>query len=173
MCEKLGGKAFRVNLANGFDLSTRSGIDRALHEAALQKPREAWISIPCTPWTSTENFNVHRNPEKLAKQRKDSRRMMRLVTELTVLLLQQGAKVAFEYPLRASAWGLDEMQTICKHLPYCCKTDGCCYGMRTIDTDELVLKQRRIQCSHGDMPGRLPFRCQKTHKHATLEGHSK
>jgi hypothetical protein len=47
-CIKLGGNAVRIHLASGYDLSTRHGIERAKQEILKQRPRESWISLPCT-----------------------------------------------------------------------------------------------------------------------------
>ena len=55
--ERLGGRCFRVNLANGFDLSTRSAIERAKDLARVRKPRECLIRLPCAPWSSQQDAN--------------------------------------------------------------------------------------------------------------------
>ena len=84
--------------------------------------------------------------------------------------LSVGTKVAWEHPLRASSWGLPELQELCKLLPHKVHTDGCAYGMRTYDTKELILKSWCIQTSTAEMASRLDMRCQKNHAHAVLEG---
>ncbi len=55
-------------------------------------------------------------------------------------------------------------------LPYKCRTDGCCFGMRTLDTNELVLKSWRIQCTTQEQAARLDMQCQGNHIHIPIEG---
>ena len=170
--QKLGGVARRINYEQGFDLSTRSAIDKAIALAHVHRPREALVSLPCTPWSTQQNAN-QRTPEqreRLFHKRKDAKRMIRLVLELVKVLVSHGCKIAWEQPLRASSWQLEEYQELFKMCPYSCRVDGCFYGMRTIDTGELVLKSWRFQCSTQEQCDRIKAKCHGNHVHAPIVG---
>ena len=170
--QKLGGRCLRINYEQGYDLSTRKSIDDAIALAHVRKPREALVSLPCTPWSTQQKAN-QRTPEqreRLFHKRKDAKRMIRLVLELVKVLVSYGCKIAWEQPLRASSWQLDEYQELYKMCPYSCRVDGCFYGMKTIDTNELVLKSWRFQCSTQEQCDRIKAKCQGNHTHAPIVG---
>ena len=171
-CIAYGGKAFRLNLANGYDLSTRHGIDRAKEWIRANRPREGWVSFPCTPWSPMQNLTPM-TPErevKLASQRKHARRIIRLVIEVVERMVECGCDPAWEWPLRASSWSLPEMERLFKLLPHKSRPDGCAFDMRAIDTGELLLKSWRIQTRTEEQARRINIQCQKNHEHAILEG---
>jgi hypothetical protein len=112
-CTRRGGKAYRINLADGYALSTRNGVDKAIHWVRQNKPREAWISLPCGPWSVMQNMN-QRTPEqiqRLNKKRNHSKRMIKLMVEIIQVLIEIGCKPVYEWPLRCSGWLLKEVQT--------------------------------------------------------------
>ena len=96
--------------------------------------------------------------------------MIKYMIVLVQILLGFGCLVAWEHPLRASSWQLPEVIELCKVMPFKVHTDGCCYNMRSIDTNELVLKSWRIQCTTAEQASRLDLRCQGNHVHTPLEG---
>ena len=75
-----------------------------------------------------------RDEAEFQEKRRQSRRMIRMVIELVKVMSDVGCKPAWEWPLRACSWQLPEMDKLYKLLPYSARVDGCCYGMRTIDT---------------------------------------
>ena len=171
-CLQLGGKAFRLNLANGYDLSTRHGIDRAKEWIRKHRPREGWVSLPCTPWSPMQNLTPM-TPErevKLASQRKHARRMIRLVIELVEVIIECGGDPAWEWPLRASSWTLPEMEKLLQLLPHKSRPDGCAFGMKAHDVNELILKSWRIQCRTEEQANRINIQCQGNHLHVPIEG---
>ena len=171
-CIKRGGKAYRINLANGYDLNTRAGIESAKEWVKRFKPREAWISLPCTPWSAMQNLTPM-TPErevKLGQQRKAARRMIRMVIELVRIMISIGCNPAWEWPLRASSWKLPEMQELLDLLPHRARPDGCSFGMRSIDTNELILKPWRVQCRTQEQANRINLPCQGNHTHVPIEG---
>ena len=171
-CIQRGGKAYRINLASGYDLNTRAGIESAKEWIKKFKPREAWISLPCTPWSAMQNLTPM-TPErevKLGRQRKAARRMIRMVIELVRELISVGSSPAWEWPLRASSWTLPEMQELLSLLPHRARPDGCSFGMRSIDTNELILKSWRVQCRTQEQANRINIPCQGNHTHIPIEG---
>jgi len=62
------------------------------------------------------------------------------------------------------------MEQLFKMLPFKCRVDGCCFGMKAVDTGELIQKSWRIQCATQEQARRIAFTCQGNHEHATLEG---
>ena len=171
-CIRRGGKAYRINLANGYDLSTRNGVDKAIHWVRQNKPREAWISLPCGPWSVMQNMNQRtlEQIQRLNKKRSHSKRMIKLMVEIIQVLIEIGCKPVYEWPLRCSGWTLTEVQPILKALPYKSRVDGCQYDMRTVDTDELILKSWRIQCATLEQSCRITKTCSRDHNHAPIEG---
>jgi hypothetical protein len=111
-----------------------------------------------------------RDEAEFQEKRRQSRRMIRMVIELVKVMSDVGCKPAWEWPLRACSWQLPEMDKLYKLLPYSARVDGCCYGMRTIDTKELVLKSWRIQCATQEQLLRIACKCQGNHTHAPIEG---
>ena len=172
VCLGLGGKAFRINLANGFNLSTRHGIENAKAWVRRFRPKEAWVSLPCTLWSSMQNLTplTPERQTKLAAQRKGARRMIRLVIELVELLVQLDCDPVWEWPLRATSWNLPETQKLLKLLPFKSRPDGCAFGMKAADVDEFVLKSWRLQCRTEEQAQRLNLQCQRNHLHVPIEG---
>jgi len=117
-----------------------------------------------------QNLNQHKNPEKLAERRRQARWMIRMCIELIRVMSAVGCNACWEHPLRASSWQLPEMEQLFKMLPYKCRVDGCCFGMKAIDTGQLIQKSWRIQCATQEQARRIAFTCQGNHEHATLEG---
>jgi hypothetical protein len=112
---KLGGVARRINYEQGFDLSTRSAIDKAIALAHEHRPREALVSLPCTPWSTQQNAN-QRTPEqreRLFHKRKDAKRMIRLVLELVKVLVSHGCKIAWEQA--HGSWKSTKSSSRCAH----------------------------------------------------------
>ena len=61
-----GGVAQRFSFWNGFDVATRNGTRRLLDEAKLKRPRHAWFSPPCDPW-STYQATTQRTPKQIER----------------------------------------------------------------------------------------------------------
>ena len=92
------------------------------------------------------------------------------MVEIVHTLVEVGSKPVFEWPLRCSGWALPELQPILKVMPFKCRVDGCQYGMRTIDTNEVILKSWRIQCTTQEQACRIAKTCDGSHLHAPIEG---
>jgi len=171
-CLRRGGSAYRMNLANGYNLTSLQDVTRAIQWIETHKPKEAWISLPCGPWSAMQNLN-QRTPEQIARlnaKRKVSKRMIRLMVTIIKALISVGSKPVFEWPLRCSGWSLNEMKPILQLLPYRSRVDGCQFGMKTIDTDEVILKSWRLQCCTQEQALRVNKTCQGNHEHAPIEG---
>ena len=59
-CLELGGRADRVGLHDGHDLSKSTGFQRATQKIRAPRPRHLWINCPCGPWSTMQN--QHANP---------------------------------------------------------------------------------------------------------------
>ena len=173
VCTQLGGKAYRINLANGYDLTTSKGIDAAKAWVKQNRPKEAWISLPCTPWSPMQNLTPL-TPEReftLRKQRKEARRMIRKAIDLVKFMIECDCNPCWEWPLRATSWGLDEVvNQLLKLLPFKSRPDGCAFGMKAVDVNELVLKSWRVQCRTEEQANRINIQCQGNHTHVPIEG---
>jgi hypothetical protein len=107
-CIKLSGNAVRINLANGYDLGTRHGIERAKQKILKQRPRESWISLPCTLWSSAmQNLSngKRRDEAEFQEKRRQSRRMIRMAIELVKVMIVVGCQTYVEKAAAEHAHG--------------------------------------------------------------------
>ena len=136
-----GGKAYRMGLYNGFDLSTRSGFTKAAATLRRLRPRYIHVSPPCDPWTSQNNMNQRTEEArlKLEARRHDSRKILRHCLQLIQIQSQElngqsGCRAdcltghaGGEHPLRATSWkepSFRKMVRLCGDERF--RVDGCC-----------------------------------------------
>ena len=94
-----GGRAARLGLHNGYDLSTRQGYLLAAQYIRQHRPRYLHFSPPCFPWSPMMNAN-QRTPEqraRLERARQNSKKILKHCRKLLELQVQE---------LRAESSGL-------------------------------------------------------------------
>ena len=115
-----GGKAFRMGLHNGFDLSTKSGFTKAAATLRRLRPRYVHVSPPRDPWTSQNNMNQRTEEArlKLEARRQHSRKILRHCLQLIQIQRQElngqsgcradclSGHAGGEHPLRAPSRSL-------------------------------------------------------------------
>ena len=138
-----GGKAVRIGIHNGYDLSTKAGCAKAIRLVRELRPRYVHVSPACDPWTSVNNAN-QRNPhqiENLQQKRSYSRRILRScqkVVELQRCELQGDA--GGEHPLRAQSWGEPTFKRMVQLWGGRFRCDGCQFGLKHPKTERPLQK---------------------------------
>lgn len=61
--QELGGKAMRLSAFDGYDLSKKLGLQRALMTLAMTRPRRVVLAPPCAARSQVQNMD-QRAPEK-------------------------------------------------------------------------------------------------------------
>ena len=192
-----GGRAMTIGLHNGFDLTTRSGLRKALRLVREKRPRYMHVSPPCFPWTPLQNLN-QRTPEqrkRLEDLRNTHRRLLhncRRLVEVQVMELNghcgsdgfeegtiqshkkgQGLHHAgAEHPLRAISWGLSDMRAVvrlCGGERF--RVDGCCHGLQNVETGNLFQKSWGWCSTHDKIRKAIEGVCRhEPHEHDRVEG---
>ena len=90
-------------------------LQSELREQVKQTPGvDLWGSIPCTAWSTWQHMSLHvQGPEyveTLHKARLLSRKILRNFIKLADIVLENGGRVAFEWPRYATGWHLAELQ---------------------------------------------------------------
>ena len=169
----LGGRVHRLGIHNGYDLSTRSGFQKAAQYLREHRPRYVHFSPPCFPWTPLTNLNQRNQDQvnQLHQNRQHSRKILkhcRKLYEIQVHELQSESSgtgdhhASGEQPLRAQSWGEASWKAMATHAGGRFRVDGCAWGLKHPTSEGPLLKSwgwfatcRRLrealerQCSHG------------------------
>ena len=89
--EDLGGRAYRMEIHNGFDLTKRTGFLKALKTLRELRPRYLHVSPPCYPWTSMNNANQknQQQVENLLEKRRQGRVILKHCLKLIQVQRQE------------------------------------------------------------------------------------
>ena len=138
-----------------------------------------WASIPCTSYSPMQNLQkkTPRRLQKLAKDRKITRKMVRLTTSLLRAVVKHGGHVYFEWPLRSQGWPLlGGFTTWLKKrgAVFEARVDGCRYNLRSLAGDALLQKSWRVLTSNECLALNLTARCIASHRsqrrHQIIQG---
>ena len=153
--ERLGGTTIRLGLRNGFDMSTKTGLRKALALLRRVKPRYVHVAPPCFPFSIIQNAN-QRTPEQkdhLESKRNHGRKILDNCCKLLEVQIQElGCQGGFshdgemhdgggEQPLRALSWkepSLRRATALCGGRFRV--VDGCCHGLMDGKTNRLMQK---------------------------------
>ncbi|CAK0838883.1 unnamed protein product, partial [Prorocentrum cordatum] len=176
-CTNIGLSMERISIENGYNLSTKAGFEAASKKLDEVMPKRAWISLPCTLWTSLTNFN-YKTPEARARLEKDRLRDRRRVKYGVLLMLKivdNGGEVYFEWPHRCQGWKIPELNFLRMELRrrgrhvFEDRIDGCMYGLRDYNTNELVEKGWRIMTTDPEF-SKVATVCDHSHGHRVISG---
>ena len=141
---RAGGRAFRMGLHNGYDLTTKAGLAKAVRKLKELRPRYLHVSPPCFPWSSATNGALG-NPDTLAKllqNRKQGRKILKGCLKLIEVQRQEiqgqssmcsgssAGHAGGEHPLCAHSWkepSMRRMVALCGGEKF--RVDGCRFGM--------------------------------------------
>jgi hypothetical protein len=164
-----GFSTMRLGLWNGFDLSRPRGVEKALQWVDYHKPRRAWGSPPCTPWSKAQNWNIGTEEKRaaLVEKRRWGRKVIRGTLKVLLRDIQWGGNAYFEQPDGAASWFLDEVINFTRQCETCCRTPGCCWGFREPSSGLLMGKFWRVASTEAH--GLAPIenrKCDGYHEHA-------
>lgn len=143
-CEKFGGKVARLGIHNGYDMSTRRGLNRALDFLRKHRPRVAHLSPPCFPWSPFQNLNQNTEEQKqeLDQKRRLGRKIFKnLETFVDVQIDELQGDVTGEQPWNASSWQERSWQRLARKCGGRFRVDGCAFGMKNPDNGLLFQKK--------------------------------
>lgn len=153
-------------------------VKRLWRKVRSDKVKKAWLSLPCTAWSSMQNANKRtwRQRQTLAKKRLHSKRM--LATSLPVLeeVVRRGGDFYFEWPTRCHGWKVAELKQFKQRISdldvplFSCRVDGCAYSLMNKAGTRHLKKQWTILTSDSAMHANLSKRCPRNHTHAIIDG---
>ena len=175
-----GGNAARIGLHN-FDISTATGAKGARAFAAEMRPRCAWFSTPCGPFSPVQTLFNEKTAEQKAKslfRKRKSRRIIKTGIKMAEDQIERGDHLVWEWPANNHAWREPEMKKFLqkmarKGILHVATLDGCMMGVKAPDTGEPMRKQWRIVTTSLEMKRRLSIRCDKSHHHVECIGHDR
>ena len=175
-----GGKAFRVGLFNGMDLSTPNGLKRAKEFMKIVKPRWLWLSPICGPTSPVQNLNQKDDKQirNLQSKVRRSRKIARSCIELARDHVSKSGHFGWEWPWLNGGWKFPEMVGFEEWLGYHgllnkVRLDGCQVGVVAHDVGKPMLKPWKILSSDPHMCRSLDRRCDGNHEHAECLGGSR
>ncbi len=179
VAELVGLDCRRLTLETGWDFRKkkcgRSGRQLALNTQA----KRGWLALPCTPWSSIQNFNAKRLKivKKIARDRKVSKKMLGVTLPiLLTIVLENKGHFYFEWPTSCQGWQVSELLrflAVLRHAGvhvYSCRVHGCMYGLRSSVTGRHLRKSWTILTSDRDMHLQLQRACPGHHAHDLIMG---
>jgi len=174
--EKYGLNVIRLTEQFG-NCADSAFIEQLLEQVKAKPGVDIWGSIPCTAWSSWQHMCAHiHGPEyrkQLQRARLLSRKILKHFIKVAEVILQNGGRIAFEWPRHATGWHLDELRNFITKWDLKSATfDGCYFGM-TNSKGEIIRKQWRVVTSCSRLSSQLD-RCKCQHgpefKHGTIQG---
>ena len=181
-----GGRAYRMGLHNGYDLTTKDGLRKALTTLRNIRPRYVHVSPPCDPWSTMNNANQKTQAQVQNLERKQERGRLILRNCLKILQIQRqeldgqsgtgpdclACHAGGEQPLRAASWKeptVRRMLQLCNAERFRC--DGCQFGMKSRITGLPIQKPYGWFSSLQSIRDALHRCCQLgNHEHAVIAG---
>lgn len=171
--------ARRLTLETGYDFTSRRCVRRLRRKVEKYRPQHVWAAIPCTSYSPMQNLQkkTPRRLQKLAKDRKITRKMVRLTTSLLRAVAKRGGHVYFEWPLRSQGWPLLGGFTTWlerRGAVFEARVDGCRYNLQNLAGDALLQKSWRVLTSNECLALNLTARCIASHRsqsrHQIIQG---
>lgn len=168
--------ALRIGLP-AFDLSTKSGLAEAKKMMGKHRPRLAWFSLPCGPYSPIQTLFNENTEEKLQKsldRKKKSRHLIYNGLELAEYQLELGGELAWEWPLTNLGWRLKRVRKFFEKLQtggklHAIRVDGCAYGLKS-SKGEFLRKPWRILTTAAPLAAVLERKCPGGHQHGECLG---
>ena len=164
--------AFRMSSWNGFDLSTPQGVAAARAKRAELRPTDLWVSTPCGPWSSLQQFN-QKTPEQCEALQQKRMKSLKIIKGALLLVkdqMEDGGDFHWEWPKDCAAY---KLPTVVQSMDELGALEailfGCAVGMKDKD-GKPIAKPWRIKTSSARMAKRLSIGCQGNHKHAPCMG---
>ena len=182
--QEAGGRVERLGLHNGYDLSTRSGTQKAMEFMRRHRPRHVHFSPPCFPWSPMRN--ACRTEEQYLKLQEDKiygRKILKNCRKLLELQLQElgahgsgsledwGSHASAEQPLRAQSWKEESWRAMTRMAGGRFRSDGCAWGLRRPQTRKFMQKSWGWFSTCQKLRQILARTCNhQPHEHSCVEG---
>ena len=170
-----GGRAMSIGLHNGFDLTTRSGLKKAVALVRETRPRYMHVSPPRDPWSPLQNCNQRTEEQRyrLQERRRVHLRLLRhcrRLVEIQILELNNNERCHLvgpelehhaggEHPLRAQSGKLCDM----RYMTHLCGgrfvVNGCRHGWKNPKTGRLLRKPWGWFSTHAKIREALELKC--------------
>ena len=91
-----GGRVLRMGLWSNYDIAKSWTVERAKTDVFRQRPRHLHASPPCTPFSLLQNANQNTEAqrEKLAKQRRWGKKVIRNVIDVLTFAFRRKCAVS-------------------------------------------------------------------------------
>ena len=181
--QRASSQAVGIGLHNGYDLSTKAGLRKALATLRELRPRYVHVSPPCLPFSPLSHTN-QRTPKQIQDMlQKRAHGSLILQNCYKIIQVQQqelqgesgtgpDCHAGGEQPLRAISWkepSVKRMIQLCGGSRSRC--DGCSFGMKSRRTGVPIQKCLGWFSSHKGVRKALNRTCQHgTQRHASIAG---
>ena len=178
---KKGHTTQRINLEQGYDLSTKDGAKKGLEWTKQAKPRKLWCSTECKYFSLMQNLAPEwkREPKKwqnYLRSRQRARKLNGHVVEMALQTLRTGGDIYWEWPLGCTGWTTPELDKLRREAEKLLgrplvrvRIDACMVGLKD-EHGMLIGKPWGILTSDQRFPKYMSMRCSKDHPHRVLEG---
>ena len=149
----VGCVAIRVNLENGYNMSTVHGRRAARLLAAAKGACRVWASPECKWFSRLQNLvkKSDRRTAVLNRGRRQSKRDVRNCIAVLIDVMQHGGYVYFEWPTSSHGWNIGPLRQLrtaaaaLGHPLHEVRFHGCAFGMRSkADRSNFVPKVWRV-----------------------------
>ena len=159
------------------DLLTKVGFVKAMDlvDRAVP-PVHLHGSLPCTPWSRWQSFNIHKCGVEFSKQlaidRTNSIQMLDHFYKLAKRVVAKGGTISFEWPRFCAGWDLPLLQQLISEFNLIqADVDGCSVGLRSVVTQNPIKKPWRFYCTQEKLAKLLSDkRCPGNHAHTICSG---
>ena len=135
--------AQRCSLFNGYDLTTKAGVQKLKKFVDEVRPVHIWISCDCGPYSPLQHLNqkTEAQKENLRLKREYAQKEYKGAIELARYANPKGSQIHFELSERCEAWNLPFVREFLDELQLRKVTcHGCTVGLRANDTGDLLCK---------------------------------
>ena len=164
--------AMRCAHWNGFDLTTRSGVDKLKQLIRERRPKHIWISCECGPFSPLQRINQRtaQQREELQRKREAAVQQYQGGIEVARFGRRHGSQIHWELSEKCEAWNLPIIQSFLEeqHLKRV-TCHGCTVNLRAHDTGELMCKGWTIATKNFNILRHMNLQCQRNHKHTVCE----
>ena len=179
-CERDGLRCLRVNLYNNLDVYKPSTWERLKDLAKVRKPKRLWMSFPCTKWCPWNRLNFAGDRWYLLELlRRKERAMLNRGVDFLIFMVDNypGIEIYWEWPRDCEGWHQHVLQRLQRELlrrgllwePV--RIDGCRYGLRDRNNENLVLKRWIIRTTNPKFVNHFHNKtCTGDHVHTPLAG---
>jgi hypothetical protein len=176
--EITGAGCVVVRLTAEHDLTTKAGLDHAIH-AVASTPKDQyihlWGSLPCTAGSPWQRINRARNPgaeEKIERMKEIMKILLKNFVAVGEEVLARGGDVSFEWPAACELWKHPDVEEMVQRFALNkVNMHGCAAGLRSAKTGLPIKKPWTIATTAPSIVAALgDFQCDGSHAHQPCAG---